>query len=79
MRVREVVLQGPFSDLVEPGNIEKVEDVCGMLVKNVTWESRNHTEDGEFSEMKECRPGETTSKEVDNTSGSVLVLPEETP
>ena len=73
--MREVIQQAPFSDLVEPrllGNSGKGEDVCGMLVKNVTRESRNHTEDGELSEMKECRPGETISKEVDHTSGSVL-------
>ena len=39
-------------------------------MKNVTRESHDHTEDEVLSEMKECRPGETTSKEVDHTSGS---------
>ena len=48
------------------GNIGKGEDVCGMLVKNVTRESRNHTEHGELSEMKECRSGEARHQNRDS-------------
>ena len=50
-----------------------------MLMKNAARESRDHSKDGELSEMKECRSRKTTSQEVNNTSGSVLVEPEQTP
>ena len=49
------------------------------MMENATRESRYHAKDGELSEMKECKPGKTTSQEVNYTSGSVLLEPEQTP
>lgn len=79
--MRQVVEHAPFPYLLEPGllsNGGKGEEACGMLVKNATRESCYHTKDGELSEVKESRSRKAASKEVYDTSGSVLEEPEQT-